>query len=66
MEDVSFELWDLQTHNVITAFADETAALIAVEEAAQCHGQDYARSWALIRDDDDATVLVAQGDDLLH
>jgi hypothetical protein len=66
MEEISFELWDVSTRNVITAFEDEAAALAAVQDAVVRHGRDFVQSWALIRDSDDETALIAEGPELIQ
>lgn len=43
----SFEVWDLQTGNMVDAFDTEAAALAAVRDAIERHGRAYVASWAL-------------------
>jgi hypothetical protein len=60
-EDESFELWDIETRNVVGAYATEAEALAAVRSALNGHGRTYVASWALIHDTDDQTSLLAEG-----
>jgi hypothetical protein len=47
MAAFSFEVWDLQTGNMVEAFDTEAAALAAVRDAIERHGRAYVESWAL-------------------
>lgn len=42
-----YELWDLETGNMIEAFHTETEALAAVRDAVTRHGRSYVETWAL-------------------
>lgn len=46
-----FELWDTVTRNMIGDYDSEEAALTAVREAVTDHGQEYAVTLALVRED---------------
>ena len=47
MATYAYELWDLQTGNMIDAFGSEREALAAVRAAIERHGLGYVTSWAL-------------------
>lgn len=47
MPAYAYELWDLQTGNMIDAFHTEQDALAAVRDAVGRHGRAYVESWAL-------------------
>jgi hypothetical protein len=47
MASFSFEVWDLQTGNMVDAFDTEAAALAAVRNAIERHGPAYVESWGL-------------------
>lgn len=49
MAKCTFELWDLETGNMVDAFATEAEALGAVRDAYERHGECYVLSWALAR-----------------
>jgi hypothetical protein len=46
-----FEVWDVETSNVIDAFPNEDAALAFVRSAIDEFGDDYARTLALLADE---------------
>jgi hypothetical protein len=62
----TFEVWDLESRNLLATYETETAALAAVAQAVQLHGPDYATPLALIREDHHGrSKLLAQGAALL-
>jgi hypothetical protein len=61
----SFEIWDLETRNLVDAFATEHEALEAVRDALGRHGRAYVRSWALGRFTRAKAVAIAEGDALI-
>ncbi len=47
MARYSYEIWDMETRNLVDAFASEAEALQAVREAYARHGESYVLAWAL-------------------
>ncbi|HLH26234.1 MAG TPA: hypothetical protein VK066_27260 [Chloroflexota bacterium] len=67
MMATTFEVWDLDSRNVLAVYETEAAALSAVARAVKHHGPDYATSLALMREDARGrSRLVAQGAALLE
>lgn len=57
-----FELWHMDTNNMINTFADEEAALLVVLDAIEQHGEELASSFALATEDaGGSTQIVALG-----
>lgn len=57
-----YELWDLETGNMIGDFDTEAAALAMVRELLAANTPDYAEALALGRTGDDGeTQLIAEG-----
>ncbi len=62
-----FELWDIETGNVVTTYPTEEAALAVVRQTALLHGRAYATSWALGSEaDGDESSDVLEGADLVE
>ena len=62
---MTYEIWDMQTGNLVASFGRETDALTLVRDAVDAHGEQYARNLALVREDEDGTTTtVAIGDQL--
>ena len=47
----TYELWDKDSRSIVGAFASEAEALAAVRDALDSHGQAYAETFAVIRED---------------
>jgi hypothetical protein len=47
----TYELWDKDSRSIIGAFDSEAEALTAVRDALERHGQAYAETFAVIRED---------------
>jgi hypothetical protein len=63
---MAYEIWDMQTGNLVASFGLEADALTLVRDAVETHGEPYARNLALVREDDDGTTAtVAASDQLL-
>ncbi len=61
-----FELWHMDTNNIINTFADEDAALLVVLDAIEQHGEEMASRFALaIEDVGSNTQIVAVGEALV-
>jgi hypothetical protein len=59
---MSFEIWEMQTGNLVASFAREEDALALVRDAMNDHGESYIATLALVREDDDGqSVTVATG-----
>lgn len=62
----TFEIWDLETRNIVDDFATEQDALDAVRDALRRHGRAYVRPWALGRFTRAKAVAIAEGDALIE
>ncbi len=51
-----FELWDTETNNIVGAYSSEAAALSVVRGAMEVHGEAYAQTLALVREDQNGEV----------
>ena len=60
---MAYELWEMQTGNLVASFRREEEALALVRDAVAAHGPAYAQSLALVREDEDgSSVTVAAAD----
>src|SRR5437763_648324 len=61
----TYELWDIETANLIGTYETEDAALSVVRQAIETHGQDYVASLALGSEDKRGrSKLLAKGAEL--
>lgn len=61
-----YELWDAASGNLTEEFTTEAAALAAVREAVERHGQAYAEAYGVIyAGPDGRSRLLAQGAELV-
>jgi len=59
-------LWDIETGTLVDEYRSETAALTAVYQVVQTHGERYAETFALVRDDGvHAPRTISAGSDLV-
>jgi ribulose bisphosphate carboxylase small subunit len=65
MTPYAYELWDLETRNLVDAFGSEADALAAVRDALAQHGSSYVASWALARATRRRVVPIAEGSALI-
>jgi len=64
---MAYEIWEMQTGNLVASFSVEADALALVRDAVETHGEAYARNLALVREDGDGqTTTVATADELLQ
>jgi hypothetical protein len=64
--NTTFELWDIDSGNVVGSFSTEEDALEVVATLLQSYGRDYARQLALGRRDGIAPLqIVSAGEELL-
>jgi hypothetical protein len=62
-----WELWDVESGNIINTYPTEQAALAVVREAHMRHGRQYVQNWALGQSaDDDDSNNVIEGDSLIE
>lgn len=62
-----FELWELESANLIADYETEEAALELVRTAVRAHGRDYVLTWELaIAPEDGDAETVASGEDLIE
>ena len=60
-----YELWDLETGNIINTYGTEQAALAVVCELIDSNGPEYAEALALGRTDARGKSVVAEGRELV-
>jgi hypothetical protein len=62
----TFELWNVESGNLLGSFATEETALVAVREAIQRNGESYAEALALGREGSRGqSMVVASGRQLV-
>jgi hypothetical protein len=60
--DVSYELWDTETRNIVETFESEADVLVAVRELIALNAPAYPGALALVFEDDEGdTTLIAGG-----
>ena len=63
---MAYEIWETQTGNLVASFSREQDALTLVRDAIAAHGEAYARSLALVCEDEAGhTTTLAIADQLL-
>ena len=64
---MAYEVWEMQTGNLVASFSLEEDALALVRDAVEAHGEAYARHLALVREDEAGqTTTVATAEQLLE
>lgn len=64
---MAYEVWEMQSGNLVASFSLEEDALALVRDAVKAHGPEYARSLALVREDESGeTTTLATADQLLE
>lgn len=59
---MAYELWNLESGNMIGDFSTEEAALVEVHAVVRSHGAVTVAAWALAYEDDDGeTHPIAEG-----
>jgi hypothetical protein len=48
-----YEIWEMQTGNLVASFNHEHDALALVRDAVEAHGAAYVETLALVHEDDD-------------
>jgi hypothetical protein len=57
-----YELWDVQSGNIINTYETEEQALVVVRGLLDLNGTDYARALSLsFEDDNEDTTVIAEG-----
>jgi hypothetical protein len=51
-----YELWDIESANLMGAYASEGEALLDVRAIIAAYGRPWARDWELVRNDDSGPV----------
>jgi hypothetical protein len=64
MGGVSYELWDLETGNLVGGYATEAAALAVVRRAIARYGRASMATLALARESRGRTTALAEGEAL--
>lgn len=65
--DTSYELWNVESGNIIGSFETLDEALAVVRYLLDTYGQGYARELTLgRRDDDSPATIVGEGDRLVE
>ena len=63
---MAYELWSLDTRNIVGDYESEEAALVAVSDALRAHGREAVIDLALAHEDRGGrTRLIAKGNDLV-
>jgi hypothetical protein len=63
---VAYEVWEIQSGNLVASFRLEEEAMGLVRDAAAAHGEEYVRHLAVVCEDVDGTsATVAAADELL-
>ena len=63
---MTYEVWDMQTGNLVASFRLREEALALVRDAVEAHGEAYGLSLALVQEDEaGSTTTVAVADQLL-
>ncbi len=64
---MTYEIWEMQTGNLVASFGREQDALALVRDAVAAHGEAYVRSLALVREEEGGhATTVAAADQLLE
>jgi hypothetical protein len=62
-----YELWDIETNNLVGDYESQDAALHVIRNAIATHGRDAVRRLALTTEDDlGETLPVAHGESLIQ
>jgi hypothetical protein len=49
---MAYEIWEMQTGNLVASFSHERDALTLVRDAVEAHGEAYVETLALIHEDE--------------
>jgi len=49
---MAYEIWEMQTGNLVASFSREGDALALVRDAVEAHGEGYVKTLALVLEDD--------------
>lgn len=52
---MAYEIWEMQTGNLVASFSHEQEALALVRDAVKVHGERYVESLALVHENEDGT-----------
>jgi hypothetical protein len=64
---MAYEIWEMQTGNLVASFGLEEDALALVRDAIREHGAQYAQTLALVREDESGrTAAVAAAGGLIE
>ena len=67
MSMTTFQLWDIESANLIGSYADQESALAIVRHALDLHGAETVSGLSLLRQDDRGRLIkVAEGEELVH
>ena len=63
---MAYEIWEMQTGNLVASFSHERDALALIRDAVKAHGEGYATTLALVREDErGCATTVATADELI-
>jgi len=56
---MAYEIWEMQTGNLVASFSHEQDALALVRDAVEAHGETYVETLALVHEDEvsDSTTV---------
>ena len=64
---MAYEIWEVQTGNLVASFGHERDALALVRDAVKAHGEAYVGSLALVHEDESGnSTTVATSHELLE
>jgi hypothetical protein len=49
---MAYEIWEMQTGNLVASFSHEGGALALVRDAVKAHGEGYVQTLALVHEDE--------------
>jgi hypothetical protein len=62
---MAYDLWDVESGNIVNTFETERDALAVVRTLLDLNGPEYVQALSLGHEDDDGSMrIVAEGDDL--
>jgi hypothetical protein len=64
---MAYEIWEMQTGNLVASFSHERDALALVRDAVEAHGEAYVAALALVHEGEDgSSTTVASSYELIE